>query len=80
MGLSRSNEYTLCQRTWKHREDDQHEGRGRSDPETLGHIQSLRCDLQGRADTSVHHHCWQQVQWEIETVPPESKGCDLPDT
>ena len=29
---------------------------GRIDAETLGHIQSARCALQSRADTSVHHH------------------------
>ncbi len=40
MGLRRSNECTLSQRAWKKREDDQHEGCGRSDPETLVHIQS----------------------------------------
>jgi hypothetical protein len=76
MGLRRSNEYTLCQRAWKQREDDQHEGCGRSDPETLVHIQSARCALQARADTSVYHHCWQQVQREIIVVAasPESKG------
>jgi hypothetical protein len=56
MGLRRSNEYTLCQRVWKEREDDRHEGCGRSDPETLGHIQSACCTLQARATTSVHHH------------------------
>ena len=57
MGLRRSNECTLCQRAWKQREDDQHEGCGRSDPETLGHIQSAHCALQARAATSAHHHC-----------------------
>ncbi len=74
MGLRRSNEYTLCQRAWKEREDDQHEGCGRSDPETLDHIQSARCALQVRADTSAHHHYWQQVQWQITATSPESKG------
>jgi hypothetical protein len=40
MGLRRSNECTLCRRVWKERKDDRHEGCGRSDPETLVHIQS----------------------------------------
>jgi hypothetical protein len=74
MGLRRTNEYTLCQRAWRQREDDEHDGCGRSDLETLGHIQSARCTLQARGDTSVYHHCWQQVQWEIAEASPESKG------
>jgi hypothetical protein len=74
MGLRRSNECTLCQRAWKQRKDDQHEGCERSDPETLGHIQSARCVLQARAATSAHHHCWQQVQREIAAASPASKG------
>ncbi len=74
MGLRRSNECTLCQRAWRQREDDEHEGCGRSDPETLDHIQSARCVLQARVATSAHHHCWQQVQWEIAATSPESKG------
>jgi hypothetical protein len=40
MGLRRSNEYTLCQQAWRQREDDEYEGCGWSDPETLVHIQS----------------------------------------
>jgi hypothetical protein len=55
-GLRRSNEYTLCQRAWKQKEDDQNEGCGRSDPETLVHIQSTYCVLQSREATSAHHH------------------------
>ena len=74
MGFRRSNECTLCQRAWRQREDDEHDGCGRSDPETLGHIQSARCALQVRAATSAHHHCWQQVQREIAAASPESKG------
>ncbi len=74
MGLRRSNEWTLCQRAWKQREDDRHQGCGRSDPETLGHIQSARCALQARAVTWAHHHCWQQVHREIAATSPESKG------
>ena len=54
--------------------DDHHDGYGRIDPETLGHIQSARFTLQGRAATSAHHHWWQQVQREIAVVSPESKG------
>ena len=57
MGLRGSNGFTLCQRARKQREDDQWEGCGRTDPETLGHIQSARCALQTRAAASVHHHC-----------------------
>jgi hypothetical protein len=74
MGLRRSNECTLYQRARKKREDDQHEGCGRSDPETLDHIQSARCALQARAATSAHHHCWQQVQREIAAASPRSPG------
>ncbi len=58
MGLRRSNEYTLCQRAWRQREDDEHEGCGRNYPETLGHIQSAHCVLQARTDISAHHHWW----------------------
>jgi hypothetical protein len=43
MGLRRSNECTQCNRARKKREVNQHEGCGRSDPETLGHIQSALC-------------------------------------
>jgi hypothetical protein len=57
MGLRRSNECTLCQRVWRQREDDEHDGCGRSDPETLDHIQSACCALQARVVTSVYHHC-----------------------
>ncbi len=64
----------LCQRAWKEREDDRHEGCGRSDPETLGHIQSVCCTLQSRVTTSAHHHYCQQVQREITAASPESKG------
>jgi hypothetical protein len=39
MGLRGSNNFTLCQRARKQRKDDKHEGCGRIDPETLGHIQ-----------------------------------------
>jgi hypothetical protein len=53
MGLRRSNEYTLCQRSWREREDDENEGCGRSDPETLVHIQSARCTLQRER---LHRH------------------------
>jgi len=49
MGLWGSNGCTLCQRARNQREDDQREGCGRIDPETLGHIQSARCALQARA-------------------------------
>jgi hypothetical protein len=53
MGLRRSNECTFCQRAWKQREDDEHEGCGRSDPETLVYIQSVCCVLQARPVTST---------------------------
>ena len=62
MGLRGSNDYTLCQRVRNQREDDQHEGCGRIDPETLVHIQSVRCDLQTRTFTSMNHHCSQKVR------------------
>jgi ribonuclease HI len=74
MGLRGSSGCTLCQRARKQRVDDQQDGCGRIDPETLGHIQSARCALQARAATSAHHHCWQQVQREIAVASPESKG------
>ncbi len=74
MGLRRSNECTLCRQAWRQREDDEHDRCGRSDPETLVHIQSACCVLQARAATSEHHHCWQQVQREMAAVSPESKG------
>ena len=74
MGLRGTSGCTLCQRARKQRVDDQHDGCGRIDPETLGHIQSARCVLQAREATSVHHHCWQQVQREITVASPESKG------
>ena len=44
MGLRGSNGCTLCQRARKQREDDKHEGCGRIDPETLGHIQSAHSE------------------------------------
>ena len=78
MGLRGNNGCTLCQRARQQREDDQREGCGRTDPETLGHIQSARCALQARAATSTHHHCWQQVQREIAAESPESKGWTFP--
>jgi hypothetical protein len=68
----------LCQRARKQREDDQREGCGRIDPETLDHIQSARCALQTRPATSAHHHCWQKVQREISVASPESKGWTFP--
>ena len=74
MGLRGSSGFTLCQRARKKRVDDQHDGCGRIDPETLVHIQSARCSLQTREVTSAHHHCWQQVQREISVASPESKG------
>ncbi len=87
MGLRGSNDYTLCQRVRNQREDDQHEGCGRIDPETLVHIQSVRCDLQTRTFTSVYHHCSQKVQGEISTSSvgdsnsvTRVNGVDLPDT
>ena len=76
MGLRGSNDCAdciLCQRTRKRREDDKHEGVGRINPETLGHIQCACCALQARADTSAHHHSWQQLQGKIAEVSPESK-------
>ena len=42
-----------------------------SDPETLAHIQSTLCALQKRVTTSVHHHCWEEVQREITVTSPE---------
>ena len=45
MGLRRSNECTLCQRVWRQREVDEHEGCGRSDPETLGHMIDQEYDV-----------------------------------
>jgi hypothetical protein len=57
MGLRGNRSCTLCQRARKQRVDDQHDGCGRIDPETLDHIQSARCTLQTREATSVHHHC-----------------------
>jgi hypothetical protein len=75
MGLRRSNECTLCQRAWRQREDDEHDGCGRSNPETLGHIQSVRCALQARATTSVRHHCWMAASSVGNSgSAPESKG------
>ncbi len=65
---------SVCQRARKQTVDDQHDGCGRIDPETLGHIQSARCTLQAREATSAHHHCWQQVHREITVQSPESKG------
>ena len=40
MGLRGSSDYTLCQRDRYQRVDDHHDGCGRIDPETLGHITS----------------------------------------
>lgn len=78
MGLRGSNGCTLCQRAQQQRENDQREGLRRTDPETLGHIQSARCALQAKAATSAHHRCWQQVQREISAASPESTGWTFP--
>ena len=78
MGLRGSNGCTLCQRAQQQRENDQREGWRRTDPETLGHIQSARCALQAKAATSAHHRCWQQVQREIAAASPESTGWTFP--
>jgi hypothetical protein len=54
MGLRRSYECTLCQRAWEQRKDDQHEGCERSDPETLGHIQSGLSGTSGLASNPAN--------------------------
>ncbi len=74
MGLRGRSGFTMFQRDRKQRVDDHHDGCGRIDHDTLGYIQSACCTLQGRADTSEHHHYWQQVQREIAVASPESKG------
>ena len=70
-GLRRSNEYTLWQRARKQREDDHHEGCGRIDPDTLVHIQSARCAVQGRemTDEVLEDTMWETVRpWEEQRV------------
>ena len=68
MGLRGSSDCTLCQRARNQRVDDQHDGCGRIDPETLGHIQSARCALQHLVLTQGLKRLFKDTQWTVEQM------------